>query len=49
MTTLVGILLLSGVILLAVEAVGYVRGGYNSAFWKLPLDEKLDHVADHLW
>ncbi|MGB7861345.1 MAG: hypothetical protein WBM90_12675 [Acidimicrobiia bacterium] len=46
---LVGVLLLSGLALMAVEAVGYVRGGYNSAFWKLPLDEKLDHVAENRW
>ncbi len=46
---LVGVLLLSGLILMFVEAVGYVRGGYSSAFWKLPLDEKLDHVEAHRW
>lgn len=46
---LVAILLLSGLILVAVESVGYMRGGYNSAFWRLPLDEKLDHVAEHRW
>lgn len=45
----VGILLLSGLALVAVESVGYVRGGYNSAFWRLPLDQKLDHVAGHRW
>lgn len=45
----VALLLLSGVALIAVEAVGYTRGGYNSAFWRLPLDEKLDHVAEHRW
>ncbi|MGD2060949.1 MAG: hypothetical protein PVF87_08805 [Acidimicrobiia bacterium] len=44
---LVAVLLLSGLALVAVEGVGYVRGRYNSAFWRLPLDEKLDHVADH--
>lgn len=47
--TLVGVLLLSGLALVAVEAVGYTRGGYDSAFWRLPLDEKLDHVAEHRW
>lgn len=46
---LVGILLLSGLVLMAVESVGYVRGGYNSAFWRLPLDAKLDHVAKNRW
>ena len=45
---LVGILLLSGFALIAVEAIGYVRGGYGSEFWRLPLDDKLDHVAEHL-
>ena len=46
---LLAILLLSGLALVAVESVGYVRGGYNSAFWKLPLDAKLDHVAEYPW
>lgn len=44
---LVGILLLSPLALVAVEAIGYTRGGYDSAFWKLELDDKLDHVAKH--
>lgn len=44
---LVGILLVSAIALMLVEAVGYSRGGYNGAFWKLPLDDKLDHVALH--
>jgi hypothetical protein len=47
--TLVGVLLLSGLLLMALEAVGWTRGGYNSAFWRLPLGEKLDHVAKHRW
>ncbi len=42
-----GILLLLIVPLFAAESVGYTRGGYNSRFWALPLDEKLDHVAAH--
>jgi hypothetical protein len=45
----VGLLLVSGLALVAVESVGYSRGGYDSAFWKLPLDDKLDHVVDHRW
>lgn len=45
----VGILLLSGLLLIAVEAVGYRQGGYNSKFWKLPLDAKLNHVSEHRW
>jgi hypothetical protein len=44
---LIGILLLSGFALIAVESGGYTRGGYNSAFWRLPLDDKLDHVHAH--
>lgn len=44
---LVGILLVSGLGMIGVEAVGYNRGGYNSEFWKLPLDDKLDRVAQH--
>lgn len=46
---LTGLLLSSGLALVAVEAVGYTRGGYNSAFWKLPFDDKLDHVSEHTW
>lgn len=45
----VGILLLAGLALVAVESVSYVRGGYGSAFWRLPLDAKLDHVSGHRW
>lgn len=44
---LVGLLLISGLALVAVQSVGYSRGDYNSAFWKLPLDDKLDHVATY--
>lgn len=44
---LIGILLASVLVLLAIESVGYSRGGYNGDFWKLPLDDKLDHVAKH--
>lgn len=46
---LVGILLLSGFALIAIESIGYAKGGYNSAFWRLSLDEKLDHVVEHRW
>jgi hypothetical protein len=46
---IVGVLLLSGLLLVGVEAVGYGRGGYNSAFWRLSLDAKLDHVSEHRW
>ena len=44
---LVGVLLVLPLALVAVETPGYTQGGYGSAFWKLPLDEKLDHVAGH--
>lgn len=46
---LVGILLVSGLALVVVESVGNIRGGYGSKFWQLPLDEKLDHVAQNRW
>lgn len=46
---LVGILLLSGLVLIAVEGVGYARGGYGSAFWRLPFDEKLSHISANVW
>ena len=44
---LVGILLMAPTLLIAVQAPGYRRGGYNAEFWQRPLDEKLDHVALH--
>jgi hypothetical protein len=44
---LVGILLVSALALQAVEGVGYRRGRFDSAFWRLGLDDKLDHVAAH--
>ena len=46
---LVGVLLAAGLGMILVESVGYTRGGYNAEFWKLPLDDKLDHVAGHRW
>lgn len=46
---LVGILLVAGLGLIVVEAVGYSRGGYDGKFWKLPLDDQLDHVVVHKW
>jgi hypothetical protein len=45
--TLVGILLVSALALQAVEGVGYRRGRFDAAFWRLALDDKLDHVAAH--
>lgn len=45
----VGVLLMSSLALVAVESVGYIRGGYDSAFWRLSLDDKLDHVSRHRW
>lgn len=44
---LTGILLMAVIGLIAVESVGYRRGGFDSEFWKKSLDEKLDHVATH--
>jgi hypothetical protein len=47
---LLGLLLVSGLLLIGVEAPGYVRDRYNSAFWRLPLDDKLDHVfGNRFW
>jgi len=46
---LVGFLLVAGLGMIGVEAVGFSRGGYNSEFWRLPLDDKLDHVSEHRW
>lgn len=45
----VGLLLMAGIGVIAIEAVGYNRGGYNSAFWQLPLDDKLNRIAEHRW
>jgi hypothetical protein len=47
--TLVGVLLVSGLGLVLVESVGYLRGGFNSEFWSLPLEGKLDGVAAQQW
>lgn len=44
---LIGILLVAPLALLVVESWGYNKGGFNNAFWQLPLDEKLDHVVNH--
>ncbi|MFQ5966124.1 MAG: hypothetical protein ACE5MI_00770 [Acidimicrobiia bacterium] len=44
---LVGFVLLSIVIGVVVEAIGSGRGKFTSAFWRLPLDDKLDHIAQH--
>lgn len=44
---LVGIVLLSILVVFAVESVAYTRGGFNQAFWDLPVDDKLDHIALH--
>jgi hypothetical protein len=44
---LVGILLVSGLGMIIVESPGYNRGGYDGKFWKLPLDDKLDHVVEN--
>lgn len=49
---LTGILLVSGIGVTLLESPGYWRGRFDSAFWKLPLDDKLDHVAArtrHWW
>lgn len=46
---LVGVLLVVPMLLVAVQAVGYVRGRFNGEFWSLPLDEKLDRVAVKKW
>ncbi len=45
----VGVLLTAGLALVAVESVGYVRGGFNSEFWALSLDDKLARVGEQQW
>jgi hypothetical protein len=44
---LIGILLMASIGLMTVESIGYRRGGFDSEFWMKPLDDKLDHVAEH--
>ena len=44
---LIGILLMASIGLIAIESIGYRRGGFDGEFWKKSLDEKLDHVATH--
>ncbi len=44
-TIIVGILLVLIAPLMLVEYPAYRRGGYTSAFWSLPRDEKLDHIG----
>lgn len=46
---LVGVLLVVPILLVGVQAVGYVRGRFNGEFWNLPLDDKLDRVAERRW
>lgn len=46
---IVGAFLVSVVPLLAIQSIGYSRGGFNQAFWESPLDEKLDRVVRHRW
>lgn len=47
-TRLVGIVLLAVIPLFAIESVGYRRGRIDSAFFRMSMGEKLDHLADHI-
>ena len=40
-----GFVLLSIVVGIVVEGIGSAQGRFNSAFWRKPLDDKLDHIA----
>ena len=44
-TVVAGIALLLIVPFLLLEFPAYRRGGYSGAFWRKPLEEKLDHIA----
>ena len=44
-TVTVGIVLVLIFPLLFIEAPAYTRGGYTAEFWRLSLDDKLDHIA----
>lgn len=45
-TLVTGIVLLLVLPSLFVEIPASRRGGYNAAFWRLELDDKLDHIAE---
>lgn len=45
-TTIVGIVLLTLVPLVVVDGVLEARAGFMADFWRLPLDGKLDRIAD---
>jgi hypothetical protein len=47
----VGVLLLSGLGVGAVQAPAYLPGRFDGRFWRLPLDDKLDrvHAERRLW
>lgn len=42
-----GIVLLAVVPILATQSVAYFRGGFDSAFFRLPVADRLDRIADH--
>lgn len=44
-TLITGIVLLLIVPMLFIEVPASRKGGYNAAFWRLELDDKLDHIA----
>lgn len=44
---LTAVLLLSGAFIVAVQGFGYRRGRYDSEFWRLPLHDKLNRIAQH--
>ncbi len=47
-----GLLLISGVVTVIVQAPGYRRGNFDSKFWSLPLGEQLDRIGEknrHWW
>ena len=46
--TATGLVLLALVPLLVIEAVTYSRAKMGGEFWRRPLDEKLDHIGNHL-
>ncbi|MDX1467906.1 MAG: hypothetical protein R3258_01050 [Acidimicrobiia bacterium] len=43
---LTGLLLVSGVLVVVIQTPGYRRGGFDGAFWRLPLADQLDQIGE---
>ena len=43
---LTGLLLISGVVLLLIQAPAYRRGGFDGSFWRMPIADQLDRIGE---